>query len=72
MIQKGKEKIAIEVKATSRLRPEHLMGLHAISELPHLKRKILVYLGRERLLKEGGIEVLPFEDFVGELHSRKI
>jgi predicted AAA+ superfamily ATPase len=72
LIQRGKEKIAIEVKATSRLRPEHFVGLKAIAELPQLKRRILIYLGREKLLKEGGIEVLPFGEFIEELIYRKI
>jgi predicted AAA+ superfamily ATPase len=72
LLQKGRDRMAIEVKATSRLRPEHFLGLQAIAELPRLQRKILVYLGKERLLKEGGIEVLPFTDFVQELRSRSI
>ncbi len=72
LLQMGRNRVAIEVKATSRLRPEHFLGLQAISELPGLKRKILVYLGKEKLAKEGGIEVLPFSDFVQELSHRRL
>jgi hypothetical protein len=33
------------------------------------KRRVLVYLGRERLQRDG-IEVLPFEEFAATLGSR--
>ena len=54
-----------------RIRPEWLAGLEAIEPLPGLKRRLLVYLGRERLAKEG-IEVLPFEDFTRLLAEREL
>jgi predicted AAA+ superfamily ATPase len=72
LLKRGKEYIAIEVKATARLRPEHTKGLHAISDLKGLKRKILVYLGREKLSKSDGIEVLPLLEFSRLLGEQKI
>ena len=72
VIRRGSELIAVEVKATARLRPEHLLGLRAISDLPGLKRKILVYLGKEPMLKDGNIEVFPFAGFAKLLENREI
>ncbi len=72
LVQKGPEEIAIQVKSTTCLRPEHLLGLQAISQLKGLTRKMIVYLGKEKLMKEGGIEVLPFEKFVDELKLKRI
>jgi uncharacterized protein len=72
VLKRGAEFIALEVKAVQRLRPEHLAGLEAIDGLPGLRRRILVYLGRERLTKSGPIEVLPFEDFVSLLEKREL
>lgn len=68
VLVRGKEKLAIEVRASARVRPKHLRGLKAIEQLKGLRRRILVYTGRERLvLLEDGIEVLPFDDFNDEL-----
>lgn len=72
LVQKGKEFIAIEVKATRRLRPEHFKGLNAITGLKGLKRKILVYLGTEKMRIDENIEVLTFDAFIEELANKKI
>ena len=62
-IKKGDSFCAIEVKATTRIRKQDLMGLQAISGLPGLRRKILVYRGKERQLLDQQIEVLPISVF---------
>lgn len=67
VLLRGKEVIAIEVKATRRLRPEHFTGLRAIATLRGLRRRVLVYLGDEKLRTEERIEVLPLEVFLDEL-----
>lgn len=72
LLKKGKEFLAIEVKAVRTLRPEHFSGLKAISDLKGLKRRILVYLGPEDRLVGDGIEVLTFPSFVRELSKNKI
>ncbi|HET6923396.1 MAG TPA: hypothetical protein VFI16_09630 [Anaeromyxobacteraceae bacterium] len=43
----------------------------AIRELPAVRRRLLVYLGRERLRRDG-IDVLPFGEFARELAERRI
>jgi len=72
VLKKGGKYVAVEVKAVQRLRPEHLAGLEAIAGLPGLGRRILVYLGKERLTKSGSIEVLPFAQFVRLLEERAL
>lgn len=65
ILQNQDEAIAIEVKTSTRLRPEDLKGLKAIADLKNIKRRVLLYLGDKKLIKDG-IEVLPFEDFKNE------
>ena len=73
ILTRGEERIAIEVKATENLRPEHFKGLRAIDSLSGLKRKILIYLGaRDRTVIEDGIEVLTFASFVKLLNARTL
>ncbi|NDC37284.1 MAG: ATP-binding protein [Proteobacteria bacterium] len=64
LLSRGNSFTAIEVKATQRLRPEHLRGLNAIQELPGVKRRLLVYEGERRFIEDGGIEVVPIKDFI--------
>lgn len=71
VVQKNRELIAIEVKATARLRPEHFLGLTEIKALKQVRRRVLVYLGSEKRIHDG-IEILPFDTFVAELLKKKI
>ncbi|MCK4305418.1 MAG: ATP-binding protein [Candidatus Eisenbacteria sp.] len=67
LLQRGDSFVAIEAKASERLASTALSGLKAIAELPNVERRILVYCGEHRYHHESGVEVLPFEDFLGEL-----
>lgn len=70
LLRRGREFLAVEVKAQSRFSPPQLGGLRAINELPRLARRILVYLGDRRLRTDDGIDVWPFDDFI-EAVARK-
>jgi predicted AAA+ superfamily ATPase len=59
--------LAIEVKATRTIRPADLRGLRAIGELAGLTRRLLVFLGSERLTTPDGIEAVPLAAFSDEL-----
>ncbi len=59
--------VAIEAKSSLKVRKDHFKGLNAIKELKGLKRRVLLYLGTERMKTEDGIEVLPVRDFESEL-----
>jgi uncharacterized protein len=67
VLSRGREKLALEVKATRTLRPSDLRGLRAIAELRGLARRILVFLGPRPLVAPDGIEVWPFDVFAQAL-----
>lgn len=63
LIRRGKETIALEVKAARTVRPLDLRGLRAVSTLRGLVRRVLVFQGPTPLTTTDGIEVLPFGVF---------
>jgi len=72
LLRRGREHIAIEVKASRRFASERLVGLRAIADLPRLARRVLVYLGQASLKTEDGIEVWPFERFARAVADRAL
>jgi uncharacterized protein len=72
VLERGRATLAIEVKSTRTLRPADVRGLRAIADLPGLKRRILVFLGAERLTTPDGIEALPFTAFAEELATGRL
>ena len=66
-LRKGQEYIALEVKAQSRFSLAHVAGLRAIADLGRLVRRVLVYLGDQRLRTQEGIEVWPLHAFLSAL-----
>ena len=69
LLRRGREYLAIEIKAQSRFSTPQLSGLRAIAELPRLVRRVLVYLGDRRLKTEDGIEVWPLGAFLTAIAS---
>jgi predicted AAA+ superfamily ATPase len=67
VLARGKELLAIEVKATQKLRPADLRGLRAIAELQGLVRRVLVFLGPRALKTPDGVDVLPLAEFAKRL-----
>ena len=63
LLQRGRELLAIEVKATDRYHTGLLKGLRAIDELPRLVRRVLVYTGRRSFHSADGIEIWPARRF---------
>ena len=62
LLKSHHELTAIEVKTSKRFKKEDLKGLKAIAELKGVKRKILVYLGLQKM-KVDGIDIMPFHQF---------
>ncbi len=60
---------AIEVKSNRKIENRDLKGLKAVSDLPGLKRKIIVYTGDKKMTTPENIEILPFDVFVKELNG---
>lgn len=64
LLRRGREFLAIEVKAQTRYSTPQLSGLRAIADLPRLVRRVLVYLGDQRLRTEDGIDVWPLDTWL--------
>ena len=64
VLRRGRDYLALEVKAQSRYSTSQLAGLRAIAELPRLVRRVLVYLGDRGLRTEDGIEIWPLTRFL--------
>lgn len=72
LIQRGKEFIAIEVKAKETLSNRDFAGLKAIAGLRGIKRRIVVFLGARSFQTEDGIEALPVNEFIKDLEGKRI
>ncbi len=68
LLQGGAEALAIAVQAGERFAASQLAGLRAVSGLPGLVRRILLYNGsRELQTADDGIEVWPLRRFLAAL-----
>ncbi len=73
LLQRGsRELIAIEAKSSNRVFSESYKGLRAVSKLPLVKRKILVYTGPRKRKTPDGIEIWPFSYFCTALKKGQI
>jgi len=62
--------VAIEVKASSRIRTEHLGGLRELKrEYPNTRRMIVVSLTKQARTTQDGIEIIDVDSFVDQLWS---
>ena len=69
LLQRGRERLAVEVKAADRYHTGLLKGLRAIADLPRLVRRILVYTGRRSFRSADGIEIWPAHRFASTVAS---
>lgn len=72
LLHRGREFIAIEVKAASRLDSADFSGLRAIAELKGIKRRILVHLGERAFNTPDRVEALPAAQFARELAAGRV
>lgn len=72
LLSRGRERLAIEAKAGTRVRGDDLRGLRAIEGLERLARRILVYRGARRLTTSDGIEVWPVSDFADNVAADRL
>jgi len=69
----GQIELAVEAKAVTRVRSEHLKGLRELSkEHPGDYQRILVCLESVARTTEDGITVLPYDQFVSKLWSGEL
>lgn len=67
LLRRGRDHLALEVKAGTRFSRDQLAGLRAIADLPRLARRVLVYRGDRSLRTEDGIDVWPVSRLVSAL-----
>lgn len=67
LLRRGKEFLAIEVKARTAPGPSDFAGLRAVADLRGMKRRILVHLGRRAFRTKDGIDALPAALFAHEI-----
>jgi predicted AAA+ superfamily ATPase len=72
LVQRGREFIAIEVKAKETLSSRDFTGLKAIAELKNVRRRLVVFLGERPFQTEAGLEALPVREFLQELEAGRI
>ena len=68
---RGARAVGIETKASNRWRHEDSGPLEELLRTKVISRAAAVYLG-DRRLKDGGVDVLPIEEFLLELEAGKI
>ena len=72
ILRRGRSYTAIEIKSCRRLRKEYFSGLHAVSDLKGLDRRLLIYEGERKFVEDRTIEVLPLPDFLSEMEDGKV
>jgi len=72
VLTRGREHLAVEVKAAERYNTTMLKGLRAIADLPGLARRILTYRGRHSFRTEDGIEVWPIDELHEALRTNQL
>jgi predicted AAA+ superfamily ATPase len=65
-------KLAVEMKSTDLANPKHLKGLRALKEENLIDRYMLVSLDPSRRKTDDGIEIIPWQDFLGDLWSDRL
>jgi predicted AAA+ superfamily ATPase len=70
LLRQGKRLVAIEAKAGNRFRPEMVKGLSAVRDLAGVKRRILVYGGKDSWTTDDGVEVMSPVRFLTAVGGR--
>ena len=72
LLSRGKDLVAIETKASRRVDAADLRGLKAIGDLRAVRRRLVVYLGEQRMKTAEGIEILPVSTVLDELATTRL
>lgn len=72
LIQRGRQFVAIEVKAKTRLGTGDFAGLKAIAALPGLTRRLVVFLGERPFRTADGVDALPVPHFLEQLEAGRV
>jgi predicted AAA+ superfamily ATPase len=72
LLRRGRELLAVEVKAARTFSRSQLAGLKAVAGLPGVVRRILVYGGVDQLEVADGVEVWPVRHFCEALAGDRL
>lgn len=72
LLRRGREYLAIEVKARPRVAAPEMTGLRAIATLPGIVRRVIVYLGSRRLRTDDGIDIWPVSTWLEALAEDRL
>ena len=64
--------IAIEVKSNTQVSSKDYKGLKAIGKLSSVKKRILIYLGKDIRKTKEGIEIWPFDTFYKSIRNKNL
>ena len=72
LLRRGRELLAVEVKAARTFSRSQLAGLKAVGGLPGVVRRLLVYGGVDQLEMAVGVEVWPVRHFCEALAGDRL
>ena len=72
LLRRGRELLAIEVKATSRYHTGLLAGLRALGKRPDVARRLLVYTGARSFRSDDEIDVWPAQRFASAVAADEL
>ena len=64
--------IGIEVKSRSQVSSKDYKGLKVIQDLPNVKKRILIYSGKDVRETQDGVSIWPFEVFCKKLAAKEL
>jgi uncharacterized protein len=72
LLRRGRDYVAIEIDGRTRHGRPHMAGLRAIAGLPHLVRRVLVYLGDRTFRTEEGVDVVPLAEWFDAVATARV
>lgn len=69
VLRRGRDLVALEVRAGAKVFEADLRGLRAIGELPRVVRRLVVFRGERRQKTADGLEILPVAALLAELEQ---
>lgn len=67
VLRRGRDLVALEVRAGRKVFDADLRGLRATADLPRVARRLVVYRGERRQKTADGTEILPVTAFLADL-----
>jgi predicted AAA+ superfamily ATPase len=72
VLRRGRQLVAVEVRSGEKVFGADLRGLRAVTDLPGVERRMVVFRGERRQTTADGIQILPVAAFLAELEGSKL